>query len=147
MMQFKKLLNSIVDWLFVGKRLPIVIVLLIVVTTGIALTIATTLNKKEPETVTAFVTVEGLGEEKDFENRQIKIRDGDSIKEIFSLKNYPNLYEEFGKPLIQYNEFYYFLGVRKTSEKSFYVTIDGLHENNLDQAYVYGGQTIVIKYY
>ncbi len=142
----KKFFQNIVNWMFVGKRLPIIIALFIVAVTAVTITVVASFNKTEDKIGTVFVTVKGLGEGKDFENRQIKIEEGDSIKEIFSLK-YPDIYEEFGRPLIQYNEFYSFLGVRKTESKSFHVTIDTLHDNNLDQAYVYGGQTVVIEYY
>lgn len=142
----KKFFKDISNWMFVGKRLPIIIAAFILIATTATIMIVAGINKTEVETATVYVTVKGLGEDIDFENRQIKIKDGASIKEIFSLK-YPEIYESFGKPLIQYNEFYSLLGVRKTQSKSFHVTIDTLHDNNLDQAYVYGGQTIVIEYY
>ena len=142
----KKFFHNIVNWMFVGKRLPIIIALFIVVVTAVSITVVASFNEMDSKIGTVYVTVKGLGEGKDFENRQIKIEEGDSIKEIFSLK-YPDIYESFGRPLIQYNEFYSFLGVRKTESKSFHVTIDTLHDNNLDQAYVYGGQTVVIEYY
>ena len=142
----KKFFKSISDWMFVGKRLPIIIAAFILIATTVTIAIVASVNKPEDKTATVYVTVKGLGEDIDFENRQIKIKDGASIKEIFSLK-YPDIYESFKRPLIQYNEFYSLLGVRKTETKSFHVTIDTLHDNNLDQAYVYGGQTIVIEYY
>ncbi len=132
--------------MFVGKRLPIIIAAFILIATTVTVTIVASMNKPEDKTGTAYVTVKGLGDNKDFEKRQIKIEEGDTVKEIFSLE-YPDIYEAFGRPLIQYNEFYSLLGVRKTTSKSFHVTIDTLHENNLDQAYVYGGQEIVIEYY
>ncbi len=142
----KKFFKSISDWMFVGKRLPIIIAAFILIATTVTILIVSGINNTDNELVTAFVTVKGLGEDIDFENRQIKIKDGASIKEIFSLQ-YPDIYESFKRPLIQYNEFYSLLGVRKSTSKSFHVTIDTLHDNNLDQAYVYGGQTIVIEYY
>ncbi len=146
MYAIKKFFKSISDWMFVGKRLPIIIAAFIIIATTVTITIVASLNKTQDEIGTAYVTVKGLGEGKDIENRAIKIEDGDTIKEIFSLK-YPEIYEAFGRPLIQYNEFYSLLGVRKTTSKAFHVTIDTLHENNLDQAYVYGGQSVVIEYY
>ena len=146
MQNIKNFFKGVINWMFVGKRLPIIIAVFILVATAATITVVATLNKPESNIATAYVTVKGLGEGKDFENRQIKIEDGDTIKQIFSLK-YPDIYEAFGKPLIQYNEFYSLLGVRKTQTKSFHVTIDTLHDNNLDQAYVYGGQTVVIEYY
>lgn len=142
----KKFFKSLTNWIFVGKRLPIIIAVFIIVATAVTITVVASFNKQEQEIGTAYVTVKGLGDGKDFENRQIKIEEGDTVKEIFSLK-YPDIYEAFGRPLVQYNEFYSFMGVRKTESKAFHVTIDTLHDNNLDQAYVYGGQTIVIEYY
>ena len=142
----KNFFKALINWMFVGKRLPIIIAAFIIIATTATIAVVTTLNKDDTKIATAYVTVKGLGEGKDFENRQIKIKDGDTIKEIFSLK-YPDIYESFGRPLIQYNEFYSLLGVRKTQSKSFHVTIDTLHDNNLDQAYVYGGQKVVIEYY
>ena len=132
------------DWLFEGIRLPIAIVAFIVIVVVVTVSIVWTANRPESTTVTAYITVQGL--ENGFENRQIKIEDGDSIANIFSLK-YKDIYEAFGQPFIQYNEFQSFMGVRKTEEKSFHVTIDGRFDSNLSQAYVYGGQTVVISYY
>ncbi len=146
MFAIKKFFKSITDWMFVGKRLPIIIAAFILIATTATIMIVAGVNNTEKELATVYVTVKGLGEDIDFENRQIKVEDGASIKEIFSLK-YPDIYESFKRPLIQYNEFYSLLGVRKTESKSFHVTIDTLHDNNLDQAYVYGGQTVVIEYY
>ena len=146
MQNIKNFFRALTNWIFVGKRLPIIIAAFIVIATTVTISVVATLNKPESNIATAYVTVKGLGEGKDFENRQIKFEDGDTVKEIFSLK-YPDIYESFGRPLIQYNEFYSLLGVRKTQTKSFHVTIDTLHDNNLDQAYVYGGQTVVIEYY
>ncbi len=144
MQKLKQLLKAFVDWLFVGSRLPVIIAAFVLIACVVTVLVVVDANKPEDNTVTAYVTVVGLGEN-DFANRQIKIKDGDSLKQIFSLE-YENIYNDFKKPLIQYNEFYSFLGVKKTAEKSFYVKIDDLHENNLDQAFVYGGQTITITY-
>lgn len=144
MQKLKQFFVSFSNWLFVGSRLPIIIVAVVLIATTATVLIVSKANGPKTEMVTAYVTIEGFGDA-DFENRQIKITDGDSIKDIFSLK-YPDIYESFKKPLVQYNEFYSFMGFEKTLEKSFSVTIDGLHDNNLDQAYVYGGQTVVIKY-
>lgn len=132
--------------MFTGARFPLLLVLLIAAVTIVSIVVVTAVNKPDSKTVTAFVTVKGLGDGKDFENRQISITDGDSIADIFSLK-YKNIYEDFEQPFIQYNEFQSLLGVKKTNEKSFHVTIDGVFDSNLSQAYVYGGQTVVISYY
>ena len=144
MHKIKQFLKAFTDWLFVGSRLPVIIAAFVVVACVVTVLAVINANKPKDNTVTAYVTVVGLGEN-DFANRQIKINDGDSLKQIFSLE-YPDIYNDFKKPLIQYNEFYSFLGVKKTAEKSFYVKIDDLHENNLDQAFVYGGQTVTITY-
>lgn len=146
MKQIQQFFKRISDWLFRGARLPIIIAVLIVAAVAVTASIVSTLNKPESKTVTAYVTIKGLEDGKNFENRQIQINDGDPISDIFSLK-YKDIYEAFGQPLIQYNEFQSLLGTRKTVEKSFHVTIDGVFDSNLSQAYVYGGQTIVISYY
>lgn len=144
MQKIKQFFKALSDWLFVGPRLPLIIAAFVVIACVVTAVAVSNANKPKDDIVTAYVTVSGLGE-KDFSNRQIKIVDGDSIKQIFSLE-YESIYNDFGKPLVQYNEFYSFLGVKKTLEKSFHVKVDDLHENNLDQAYVYGGQTITITY-
>ena len=146
MKHIQKFFKSAGDWLFEGARLPVIIVIFIVAAVAATVTIVSLANRPESKTVTAFVTVEGLEDGKNFEKRVIKITEGDSISDIFSLK-YEDIYESFGRPLIQYNEFQSLLGTRKTLEKSFHVTIDGVFDSNLSQAYVYGGQTIVISYY
>lgn len=146
MRHIQQFFNKVNNWIFQGARLPIIIVSFIIVAVTLVVVIVSRLNKPESSQVVAFVTVQGLSEDKTFENRQITIADGECITDIFSLK-YQNIYEAFGKPLIEYNEFASFMGTRKTLEKSFHVTIDGVFESNLSQAYVYGGQTIVISYY
>lgn len=103
------------------------------------------INREETSYVTVFVTVKGFGDDVDFANRQIKIEDGDSIKNIFSYK-YKNIYEDFGKPFIQYNEFKKFMDYEAKDGKSFSVKIDGVFSSNLELAYVYEGQTITIEY-
>ena len=55
--------------------------------------------------------------------------------------------KDFGKPFVYKNEFYSLLGVEKTAQRGFHVTIDGIHNNNLSNAYVYENQTVVISYY
>ncbi len=146
MNSIKKFFNAVADWIFTGKRLPILVVALIVIITGVTITVLTLSNKEERELVTAYLTVEGLGEELDFERRVLKIEDGATVKEIFSLKEYPEYYEAFGRPFVQYNEFQSFMGVEK-GDKSFHVMINGIHDTNLDQAYVAEGSTILIRYY
>lgn len=146
MKAIKQFLSNVADWIFTGKRLPVLVVAAILIITGVTLTILHFSNKEEPELVPVYLTVEGLGEDLDFERRVLKIQDGDTVKEIFSLKKYPEYYEAFGKPFVQYNEFQSFMGVKK-GEKTFHVQINGVHDTNLDQAYVAKGSTILIKYY
>lgn len=146
MKQMQQFFKKLSDWVFTGKRLPVIIVVFIVASVAVIVTVVSSVNKPESSTVTVFVTVEGLEDGKNFENRQISIKDGDPISEIFSLK-YEDIYEAFGQPLIQYNELQSMLGVKATNEKSFHITVDGRFETDLSQAYVYGGQTIVISYY
>ena len=146
MQAIKNVLNAIADWIFKGKRLPILVVTAIVLIVAATLTILHFSNKEEVELVSVYLTVEGLGEELDFEKRVLKIEDGATVKEIFSLKEYPEYYEAFGRPHVRYNEFQSFMGVQK-GDKSFHVMINGVHDTNLDQAYVNAGSTILIKYY
>ena len=145
MTRIRDFFRAVGDWLFVGKRLPLIIVALILALTALTVSIVYSLNNTDDELVTVYVTVEGLGD-KDFENRQIKVKDGEALRDVFSLK-YEEIYNDFGQPFVYKNEFYSLLGVEKTKEKSFHVTIDGLHDNNLENAYVYGDQTVVISYY
>lgn len=137
---FKKLS----DWLFVGKRLPIIIAAFVIIAVVVTVSIVYGMNKPEPYDATIYLTVEGLGE-LDFENRQIQIKEGVSVQDLFSLK-YEKVYEEFGQPFIRNNEFHSFLGVKKTAEKSFRVKIDGKHDNTLDQTTLYDGQVLTITY-
>ena len=146
MKRIQQFFTRLGDWVFQGARLPILIAVFIVAAVAVTVTVVSLMNRPESTTVTVYVTVQGLEDGKNFENRQIQITDGDPISDIFSLK-YENIYEAFEQPFIQYNEFQSFLGTRKTLEKSFHVTIDGVFESNLSQAYVFGGQTIVISYY
>lgn len=142
-MRKEKNIRSFSDWLFSGKNLAIVVivaVLLIAVTTVIVYKATTDKEQK----VTAYLTVEGLGEDLDFKNRVIKIVDGDSVKQIFRYEDYS---QKFGKLLFHKNELSMFMGVRAENSKAFHVQIDGMDDNNLDQAFVYEGQTITIKYY
>lgn len=138
--------KAVSDWLFVGKRLPILVVALILILSSVTVTVVYHYNSPETELVSAYVTIKGFGDDVDFENRQIRIEDGTAIADIFSLK-YESIYESFGRPLIQYNAFKTFMGVRADASKSFHVTIDGMFDNNLSQAYVYEGQTITVSYY
>lgn len=145
MYRIRSFFKAVGDWMFVGKRLPIIIVAFILIAATATISVVYSSNKAENEYVTVYITVKGLGD-KDFENRQISIIDGDALGDIFSLK-YEKIYNDFGQPFVYKNEFQSFLGVKKTAEKSFHVTIDGTHDNNLENAYVYGGQTVVISYY
>lgn len=145
MSRIVKFFKAIGDWLFVGKRFPVILASFILIAVAATITTVSIINKPEDELVTVFLTVKGLGD-RDFENRQIRVKDSDTLAQIFSLE-YENIYNEFGKPFVYKNEFYSFMGVEKTPEKSFHVTIDGRHDNNLANAYVFENQTVVISYY
>lgn len=146
MKRVRQFFAALSDWITQGMRLPVILALTVVIAVAAVVAVVAAVNRPESDTVTVFVTVRGLEDGKNFENRQIKISDGDAVADIFSLK-YKDIYEAFEKPFIQYNEFQSFLGTRKTPEKSFHITIDGKFDSDLSQAYVYGGQTIVISYY
>lgn len=103
-------------------------------------------GKEKPEYGPVFITVEGLGEGKDMQKREIKVNVAQTVSEIFSMKN-PEIYEMFGHPLVENNEFRSFLGVQKNSQKRFHVTVDGQQEKILTQAYVRSGAEILIQYY
>ena len=137
---FKKLS----DWIFVGGRLPLIIAAFVVIAVTVTVSVVVTLNKTDSANATVYVVVTGL-EDKDIE-RRINIQDGDSVMDVFSLK-YEDIYNDFGKPLIRYNEFYSFMGVKKTADKAFHVKIDGKFDSNLEYAYLYDGQTLTISYY
>ncbi len=103
-------------------------------------------GKEKPEYGPVFITVEGLGEGKDMQKREITVNVAQTVSEIFSMKN-PEIYEMFGHPLVENNEFRSFLGVQKNSQKRFHVTVDGQQEKILTQAYVRSGAEILIQYY
>ena len=130
--------------MFVGKRLPVIIAAFVIIAVTVTVAIVYGMNKPDPYNATVYVTVEGLGE-LDFKNRQIQIKEGDSVVDVFSLK-YENIYEDFGQPFIRNNEFQSLLGVKKTAEKSFRVKIDGKHDNTLDNTYLHDGQVLTITY-
>ena len=102
-------------------------------------------GKEKEEIVPIYITVKGLGEGKDMENRKVMVTNYASIADIFSLKN-PEVYEMFGKPLVYNNTFRSFMGVQATSSKKFYVTIDGTYDNILTMAYIREGAVVVIEY-
>lgn len=147
MRALKKFFDAVADWIFVGKRLPILIVAAILIIASVTVTVAVTSNKKEEERVTVYLTVSGLGEGLDCENRVLKIKNDDTVKQIFSKAEYPEYYEQFGTVLVHKNEFKKFMGVEAKDGKAFHVTVGGIHDNNLDQAFVSEGQTIEIRYY
>ena len=68
---------------------------------------------EKAEIVPIYLTVTGLGEGKDMENRELLVEENDTVAEIFSLK-YPEIYEEFQQPLVMNNVFQSFNGVRST---------------------------------
>ena len=142
-MRKDKATHTFSDWLFSGKNLAIVVTVAIIVI-ALATVIIYNATTEKVEKVTAYLTVEGLGEDLEFKNRVIKIVDGDSVKQIFRYEDYS---QKFGKLLFHKNELSMFMGVRAENSKAFHVQIDGMDDNNLDQAYVYEGQTITIKYY
>ena len=63
--------KKIIDWLFVGKRLPIIIAAFVIIAVSITAWIVIDMNKVDPYGATVFVTIKGF--DNDFENRQIKI--------------------------------------------------------------------------
>lgn len=145
MQKIAKFFKSVSDWLFVGKRLPVIIALFLIISISVTVAVVYSHNKPQTETATVLVTIKGFGE-KDFTNKQIKIEQGDTVENVFSLK-YEDIYNDFGQPLIRNNEFYSFMGEKKTAGKSFHVTIDGKFDTNLSQAYLNNGQILVISYY
>ncbi|MBQ8605787.1 MAG: hypothetical protein IJ408_03540 [Clostridia bacterium] len=144
MTRIRDFFAKVSDWLFVGKRLPIVIVVFLLI--AVSLTVGIVYNSvgNDDDKVTAYVTIKGFGD-RDFENRQIQIKDGAAVSEIFS-KEYEDIYNDFSPVLILKNRFNKFLGMEETPEKTFTVKIDDVIETNLTSAYVYEGQIITIEY-
>ncbi len=131
---------------WVGKHWAISLACLLVIAIGVTTAICwNAFGKEKVESVPIYVTVKGLGEGKDMENREVMVPDYSSIADIFSLKN-PEIYEDFGKPLVYNNTFRSFMGVQASSSKKFYVTIDGTFENILTMAYIRDGAVVVIEY-
>ena len=145
MSKFQNFFRKLSDWVFVGKRLPLIIAIFVIVAVTVTVGIVVSLNKTDSANATVYVTVTGLGD-KDIENRRINIVDGEAVMDVVSLK-YESIYNDFGQPLVRYNEFYSFMGVKKTAEKSFHIQIDGKFDSNLETAYLYDGQTLTISYY
>ena len=142
MQRFKNFLSSLTAerWRLFVTIICAVVLIITVVTTVVVINS----NKKEVEKVTAYLTVQGLGEDVDFENRVIKIVEDDTVMQIFRYEEYA---EQFGKLRFHKNELVMFMDVKAENSKGFHVQIDGIDDNNLDQAYVSEGQTITIKYY
>ncbi len=95
--------------------------------------------------VTIYVTVTGLDEGKNMNQRPLVVENNDTISDIFSL-HYPEIYNEFQQPLVMNNVFRTFLGTSITANKQFYVKIDGTYENILTQAYIRDGAVVEIEY-
>ncbi len=95
--------------------------------------------------ISVYVTIEGMGEGNDMENRKLPASENDTVYDVFSMK-YPETYRDFKEPVIVNNAFLDFLGVRASSSKEFYVTVDGVYESNLTQAYLRDGSIIEIEY-
>lgn len=139
----KKIVQA-VRW--IGKHWAISLAVFLVVAVSATTAICwNAFGKEKVEWVPIYVTVKGLGEGKDMENRKLTVPDSSSIADIFSLEN-PEIYEDFGRPLVSNNTFRSFMGVKTTGSKQFYVTIDGTYENILPMAYVWEGAVVVIEY-
>lgn len=131
---------------WIGKHWAVSLACFLLIAVGITTAVCWNLfGKEKAEIVPIYLTVTGLGEGKDMENRELLVEENDTVAEIFSLK-YPEIYEEFQQPLVMNNVFQSFNGVRSTSSKQFYVKINGTYENILTQAYVYSGATVEIEY-
>ncbi|MBQ7936786.1 MAG: hypothetical protein IJ333_10650 [Clostridia bacterium] len=141
------MLNKIVQAIrWIGKHWAISLACFLVIAVSVTTAICwNAFGKEQVETVSIYVTVKGLGEGKDMETRELVVPDSSTIADIFSMEN-PEIYEDFGKPLVYNNVFHSFLGVKANSSKKFYVTIDGANENNLTQAYIRIGSVVVIEY-
>ncbi len=132
---------------WIGKHwvvsLSVFLILAITITTVICWN---AFGKEKIEYGPVFITVEGMGEGKDMQKREVTVDVSQTVAEIFSIRN-PEIYEMFNRPLVENNEFRSFLGVQKNSQKRFYVTVDGQQEKILTQAYVRSGAEILIQYY
>jgi len=140
---FKKILQA---GRWIAKHWAISTAIFLVVTITVTTIICwNAFGEDQKELVPIYVTVKGLGQGKDMENRKIMVPDGAAIADIFSLEN-PEIYEEFGRPLVSNNEFRSFMGVKTTASKRFYVTINGTYDNVLPMAYIWEGAVVVIEY-
>ena len=139
-----KKIVGIANW--IGKHWAISLAVFLVVAIGITTAVCwNAFGKEKPDWVPIYVTVKGLGEGKDMKNHEVIVPNSSSIADIFSLE-YPEIYEDFGKPLVSNNTFRSFMGVKASGGKQFYVTIDGTYENILPMAYVREGAVVVIEY-
>ncbi len=131
---------------WIGKHWAIFTTLLLVVAIVITTAVCWHLfGGEEKDYVPIYLTVTGMGEGKDMTERKLMVKEDATVAEIFSL-DYPEIYEEFGKPLVMNNVFYSFLGVRSTAKKNFYLKIDGTYENIVTQAYIRDGALVEIEY-
>lgn len=64
MKQMQQFFKRLSDWIFTGKRRPVIIVVFIVAAVAVIVAVVSSVNKPESSTVTVFVTVEGLDDGK-----------------------------------------------------------------------------------
>ena len=140
-----RLIAKIFGW--IGRHWAVSLaVFLIAAITATAAVMWNLYGKEKPAPATIYVTITGLEEGLNMENRALQVHADETIYQIFNQKNYPQIYEEFGRPLIVNYAFHSLMGVRAANGKRFSVKIDGTYNNVLTQAYVHDGAVVEIEY-
>lgn len=102
-------------------------------------------GQEEENMVPIYVTVKGLPEGKNMENRELMVSEDASISEIFSYRN-EKVYEDFLQPSVVNNSFRKLMDVAPANGKRFYVKIDGQLAHDLTIAYIRYGAVVEIEY-
>ena len=132
-------------WKWIAKHWALSLAAVLVLAIGILSVVFWNLYGSGEELVPIYVSVSGLPEGKNMEKRELMVKDGATISDIFSLE-YPEIYEQFKEPLVHNNNFLTFMEVSPEKGKRFYVKIGNVESNILTQAYTYPGAHVEITY-
>ena len=130
---------------WIAKHWALSIAAVLVIAIGVLSLVFWNLYGQEQDLVPIYVTVEGLPEGKNMVKRELMVKDGATVADIFSLE-YPEIYEQFKEPLVVNHTFRTFMEVSPAGGKRFYVKIGNVDSNILTQAYTYPGAVVEIIY-
>ena len=132
-------------WRWISKHWALALAAVLVIAISVLSLVFWNMYGNQEELVPIYVSVSGLPEGKNMEKRELMVKDGATISEIFSLE-YPEIYEQFKEPLVHNNNFLTFMEVSPAGGKRFYVKIGNADTNILTQAYTYPGAHVEITY-